>query len=628
MRSAAIAAAALVACQASEPERPRPRFDDDHFYSTPWPDDFRTDADGTISLAGFPNPGAIPLIDSYFAFGEQQVGWGTNSGVYLTLEGQVDASLLPSPAESMQEGSAIQLVDVDPYSPYFGERFPVRWHQADVGTAYQLPGMFVVAPLAGFPLRPATRYALLLTTKGFEANPDFQQVFEPGDPRYELWNPLVPALPLLGLDKRDIAVGTVFTTTDPLADMKKLARFVQVRVGPPDLDRELEYLETFPDYTAYRTHYPSPVFTHGQRPYLTGGGNFAYDANGEPVISGFDDLRIAVCVPNDQPMPEEGWPVVIYQHGTGGYYRGLCDSARDLEVGRRLTEGGMVVLGIDQPLHGPRAGTGLTSDLANFNILNPDSGTTNFLQGAVDALYLARALSRRTVHMRTPEGEPILLDPDRITFMGHSQGGMTGAIASAFWAGDVQASLLSGAGGILSITIVERDDIVDFGQLVRQVGRFANDEDVYELHPLIGLIQMLAERTDMVNYAPYWFSEPLDHPGHVPSSVLMTSGTLDAATHYRSAVAMASAGRVPAIRPRASSAFALDLRGLVDSDPQTADNAMSYQGPITAGFLQWTDGSHFVVFDEPHVASMYTDYLFTGSQGTPQIDLPQGPLPR
>jgi hypothetical protein len=84
---------------------------------------------------------------------------------------------------------------------------------------------------------------------------------------------------------------------------------------------------------------------------------------------------------------------------------------------------------------------------------------------------------------------------------------------------------------------------------------------------------------------------------------------------------MAAAGRVPAIRPRATSAVALDLRQLMDSPPFTAENALSYEDPITAGFVQWTDGSHFVVFEETPVAAMYARYLFSGSLGSPVIAL-------
>jgi len=615
----------LVACSPPTPgDLPMPMFQPDAgLYDAPWPDDFRTRADGTLELAELPGPPQVGLIDDYIAFGEQQVGFGNNSAIFLRLNSPADRSRLPSPAESMAEGSSIILVDVDPQSPYLGERFPIRWHESDQVTAYQPEGLLTIAPIAGFPLRPATRYALLLTTDGFAPNPQFQRVFDPGHARNGVWAEVEDLLPLFGLHPDEIAVGTVFTTFDPIEEMGRIARFVQTRLAPPDLDQTLEHLRTYEKQVAFRTHYPSPVFTHGERPFQSTGGEFRFDASGDPLIASWDDMRLSVCTPIDYiHAPEGGWPVVIYQHGTGGYYRNFCDSNRDLEVGRVMAQTGFIGLGIDQPLHGPRAGDGSTgSDLLNYNVLNPSSATTNFRQGAADALYLARALSRKQVRFTTPEGAEIALDPDRITFMGHSQGGQTGSIAAPFWAGDVQATLLSGAGGVLGITIVERKDPLDFAQLVGSLAQLGEDEPVYELHPVVQLVQMLIERTDMVNYAPYWYSQPLDWPGHVPSSVLMTSGTKDAATPYRTAIALAAAGRVPALYPRASSAQALDLRHLADSPSFTADNALSFDGPITAGFSQWTDGTHFVVFDEPAAAGMYSRYLWSASVGSPIITL-------
>lgn len=611
--------AAGVGCAPAPGDLPRPLFDPaGGFFDAPWPDDHRTSAQGTLDFTGFPTPsGGIALLESYFAFGGRQVGFGTNTGVWLRLDGPPDAARLPNPRESLERGSALVLVDVDPASPWRGERFPVRWHAPETPSLYQPEGLFAVAPVAGFPLRPGTRYALLLTTAGFDPNPSFQRVFDDDDPRRALWRDVLDVLPELGLSRRDIAVGAVFTTTDPVDEMARIARFVQSRLQPPDLELPLEPIREYEAMSAYRTHYPSPVFTHGERPFLVEGGEFRFDSRGDPEIAGWDDLRLSVCVPKGVEPPPEGWPVVIYQHGTGGYYRGFCDSNGALEYGRLFSEIGFVGLGLDQPLHGPRAGEGTGSDLANYNILNPDSGTTNFRQGAADALYLARSLARRPVTMTLPDGSPLRLDNERITFMGHSQGGQTGAIAAAFWAGDVKATMLSGTGGVLAITIVERKDIVDFAQLVASIARFELGEEVHELHPVVGIVQTMVERTDMVNYAPFWFSQPLDFAGHQPTSVLLTSGTNDANTPYRSALALAAAGRVPAIHPRATSAEGLALRGIPDTPPFAARNATAYDGRVTAAFSQWRDGSHFVVFEELAAARMIQRYLESGSLGSP-----------
>ncbi|MCA9568799.1 MAG: hypothetical protein KC656_13195, partial [Myxococcales bacterium] len=143
-----------------------------------------------------------------------------------------------------------------------------------------------------------------------------------------------------------------------------------------------------------------------------------------------------------------------------------------------------------------------------------------------------------------------------------------------------------------------------------------------ELHPVLGLLQMLVEPTDPVNYAPYWFREPLDWPGHAPSPILATSGTLDANTPYRGAIAMAGAAGLPPIPTRASSMPAVDLRGLENTPSPASANATGYEGPLTAGFSQWYEGSHYVIFEEPRAAEMYRTFLRTAVDGQPVIDLP------
>lgn len=456
-------------------------------------------------------------------------------------------------------------------------------------------------------------------------NPAFQDVFDDDHPHHPLWADVPPLLRDAGIRRRSIAGGVIYTTSDPTAELARIARFVQADLPPPDLDLQLDAVESFESFTVYEGRYPSPVFTHGERPYTLEGGGFRFDADGVPEIASWDDMRLAVCVPNDAEMPETGWPVVLYQHGTGGDYRTPCDSASTLEPGAVAARAGFVVLGIDQPLHGPRNGGQPTSDLANFNILNPVSGRSNFRQGAADALYLARGLANRPTTLLLPDGQRIRLDPDAVTFLGHSQGGLTGALASPFWAGDVQAAVLSGAGGLLAITIVDRKDILDFADLVAGVARFQPDEEVHELHPALGVVQMLVEPTDPINYAPHWFREPLAFPGRTPTPVLATSGTLDANTPYRGAIAMAGAAGLPPLPPRATGLPPMELRGIGNAVMPASENAGGWEGPVTAGFSQWYEGSHFVIFQEPRAAQLYQTFLETAVTATPVLDLPPDP---
>jgi hypothetical protein len=585
------------------------------FFDTPWPSDDRRDDDGTISLQGFPNPFAVSLISTYLERAEALQGFGTSSPVYVGFDGPLDPLAMPTPAESLQPGSSVVLLDIDPRSPFRGERVAVQWQQfAFPDSSYASENLLAVAPVFGWPLRGRTRYALLLTTRA--ASPSEAWRASPLDPE------LAELLPELDLEPEDLAIATTFTTQDPVGELADIAWYVQNELGPPVLDNTLQHLVDFTSYSVYRTQYTSPVFTHGEPPYLLEGGNFEFDADGRPLIARWDDMRLAVCVPNGVSAPPEGFAVVIQQHGTGGNYRSHCNSDAGLEIGTRLGEKGLIALSIDQPLHGSRPGADTASDLNHFNVLNPDSASANFRQGAIDAIYLARALARQPLELRTDDGRTFRTDPERVYFLGHSQGGLTGALAAPFFAGDVKATMLSAVGGVLAITIVERTDPLDFAALVKQLLQLPEEELLTPLHPTLGLVQTLVEITDPVNYAPYWFSEAGHWTNHRPTAVLTTSGTRDAATPYRTAVAVAAAARLPLVGDPASSIDVLRMRSGDPMPLPARDTVPAFDGTeLTSGFAQFLDGTHWVVFEEPDASSLVFRWLESMAQGRPVLEV-------
>jgi predicted esterase len=545
-------------------------------------------------------------------------GWGLNSPVYFPLGGQVDTDLLPAPRASLERGSSLVIVNVDEGSPYFGERYPVRWHFQEQPTAYQGKNVLAVSPVHGFPLRPRTTHAFLLSTAIVSRDQAFDEEWNSDAPEYAS---LKNALWRLGMTEDDVGVASLITTGDPVREMAIISDFLHEAVGLPSFALTLEWKRDYKYFRAFRTHYPGPRFTFGERPYLYTGGEFRFDEQGVPLIEGWDDMRLSVCTPFDlENPPEGGWPVVIYQHGTGGDYDGFCNSNRYSEVASRLGSNRIVGLGIDQPLHGTRTVLNTTApDLAHFNLVNPYASRSNFRQGALDAIYLAHALAEQQVVFATPDGDSIPLNPEKVMFMGHSQGGITGAIALPFMGDDIQSAMLSGAGGMLAIAVVHRKDPLDFAELVHGLLRLDEGEELYELHPVLGLVQQLIDVTDPVNYAPYWFHEP-SPIGTRPVPVLASSGIQDAATPYMTAIALATAGRLPAVHPRASQANSLDLRGLSDVYSPVLNNATAWTGEsITAAFSQWRQGDHFVVFDDPEATAMYEEFFVSTVAGESMI---------
>lgn len=604
---------AAFACAPGPIDGPMPVYDADGigFFDTPWPSDRRLDDDGTLAVQTFPNPYDVSLVTTYLDRAGAMTGFGTSSPVYLGFDGPLDVARMPTPEGSLADDSALVLADIDPDSPFFGERFPVQWEQWTYDASVYAPEhLLAVAPLHGWPLRPETTYALVVTTGVAQPNPAWLDDWQ-DEPELD------HALFFLGLDRQDVAIATVFTTSDPVDELRRIAWFVREEVGPPPFEHALEHLANHDDYTAYRTHYQSPVFTFGEPPFLVEGGAFQFDEDGTPEIARWEDLRLAVCIPDDLPEPPSGWPVVIFQHGTGGSYRDFCNSDARYEVARRLGERGIIGVGIDQPLHGNRPGAESASDLAHFNIVNPDSGATNFRQGAADAIYLARSLARAPWTFALPDGASVRTDPGRVMFMGHSQGGLTGALATPFFGDDVKASMLSGAGGVLAITVVERKDVLDFALLVRELLDLQDDEPLTPLHPVLGMVQTLVEITDPVNYAPYWFSQRGDWDGHRPTPVLLTSGTEDAATPYTTAVALAAAGRLPFVGEPATRAEALRMRVGEPMALPCVEGARGFDGErLTSGFAQFLGGTHWVVFEEAPASDLATNFLDSTADGT------------
>ena len=294
-----------------------------------------------------------------------------------------------------------------------------------------------------------------------------------------------------------------------------------------------------------------------------------------------------------------------------------------MQVGAKLAEVGMIGIGIDQPLHGTRM-TPDTSDIHRFNFLNPASALGGFRQGALDAIYLVNALTSRQVTFEVDATDDsgqfaVPLNPNKVLFMGHSQGGLTGSIALP-WLGDqIQGAVISGAGGGLFTTLMERKNPIDLKLTIESL-LLMEDEDLTALHPVTGLIQHIVEPTDPINYAPFWFKRS-GHWNQKPTSVLVTSGKNDTMTPHETAEALASAAGMGIVSPAMNEPVSHSLQQLDVYTPPVQNNLVGFHGDqVTGALSQWPDGNHFVVFDIPEAAIMYRDFLRGAADGAPSID--------
>jgi len=275
----------------------------------------------------------------------------------------------------------------------------------------------------------------------------------------------------------------------------------------------------------------------------------------------------------------------------------------------------MAGIGIDQPLHGSRnQGKTFDVDTATFNFANAKAARANFRQSAVDTFSLTRLLKNGiTIPANiSPSSEEICFNKENIGFFGHSQGGLSGSLAMAY-EDDIKSWVLSGAGGGLTITILERKDTVDFEALMTFLLQLDPGEKLSELHPTMLVIQSGVDVTDPIAYAPYWIQRN-DHSGN--KNILLTSGENDEQTPHRTGAALAVAARLPIVAPQELDILEYTLLGM---DPIDAPVTGNIAGTHTAGFLQWPGYSnsanshvnHFLIFNSPEAINASMKFLRT-----------------
>ncbi len=628
--------------------------DGDRFFDHPWPSALRMDADGTIHHHGFYNPTKAVVVEDYINATRGRLhGFSPAAAITLRFSGDLDTATLPEePTATLSPDASVQLVDVDPASPERGSRrlAQVSFRAAE-GVYYPADSLFVL-PALGHPLRPGTRYAVVVTRdakdvagRGVAPSPELSAVLGtgPDDPRAAparaAFGDAVSQLAQAGVSADRIAHLTVFTTGDPTEETRRIASWVRTNVKTPTATALLQKERTA-SFDAYEGSYgPSPNFQKGVAPYAkpADGGDFAFDAAGAPILQDTFDARFVLLVPNAAvcPMPASGYPVVLYAHGTGGDYRSLVgDGTAD-----RLARACVASVGVDQIFHGTRPGAPSESDpsyestvdLLFYNLNNIASARTAGRQSAIDVLQEARLFTETKLVVPanvSRTGAPLLFDATRLGFFGHSQGSLNGTLYLAIDE-SARGGVLSGAGSMLTVSLLEKTKPApSVAAAVRALLGLTRDKaaelDVF--HPILNLTQTMLDAIDPIHYQRLLITEPL--AGAAPKSVLMTegvnadgSGDSFAPPHGIELGAVATG--LPRLAPGVHAIVEAGWVGLGDVDATAGLMGNLAHGKATGALAQFSpthgEDGHFVAFDEPTAQTLTIVFLQSLLAGAPRI---------
>lgn len=587
------------------------------FFAMPFPSDARPRKAGTPELAGWemsrwPQPAGQPGVYVRFLDGRLTAA-GPSSAIYFRFSAPIDEKSLPQDAgESLAALASASVVDVTPGSPTYGVQAPMlaAFHVEE--GQFIGPNWLTLRPVPGVPLRENTTYAAILTRRlrgaqgeSVQRDADLERLLDaaapPDEPYKSAWTQHAPLRAFL--QQRGIAeavVGaTVFTTQKATEIMSQLRASVYAN-GPVPAPLDFKYLRDHDGLCSVFTGiFESPNFQVGDPPYLNEGGSIKVDSKGLPVPSRTERLRFALSVPHGE-MPRDGWPIILYAHGTGGDYQTFIRETLDIRAARIEMPDGppvqMAMIGIDQVLHGSRDPSHSDPELTFFNMNNLAAARDNVKQGGADDFQLLRLVENFAIDKAPGTGplkdRAIKFDKNRIYFVGHSQGGLTGPLFLGVEP-KVKAAVLSGAGSVLILSLLHKRAPTDIGALVEGLLQETATED----HPLLNLLQAYFESADPNNYGPLMFRRP--PAGVPPKSIFQTLGLVDNYTPDPNIAAFALSLGVQPIGPRLYDIAGLELSTQRWGARPVVNNVA--EGRATGVLHQYSQAEesdgHFVIFD-------------------------------
>ncbi len=453
--------------------------------------------DGTINI-----PVADPnnLGDPQVAL-NQMDGFSTISPIVTPMNRQLDPA-------SVGVGTSVVVLEVDAsITMGFATTGVVAPVGADAIAAIPAPGNLILQPLR--PLNPNSTYLVLLTNDltDAEGTPLVRSLtysllasatdltVAPLDGLQQVTRSHLAVASGVGIEPENVVLSWTFntqsirevlqsvkdnTTAQPFAAIKvagaTTTTFAEGAQGKADI-----WIGAL-DVPYYQTAVGDGGAPDALNSFWTGPeGSFLTVNNTTPVVTGTENIPVLISVPNAESvggadMPDDGWPVAIFQHGI------TQDRTNLIAIADAMADAGFAVVAIDMPMHGiTNTEIPINADASPFpndrerhfkiDVVNNDdaldanpdglvdasgahfyqltnlaNSRDNLRQAVADLLVLSASLDG--VQKANPEDPDIKFDVSRKAFIGHSLGGIAGSVFLSYDDSIVSATLAMPGSGI------------------------------------------------------------------------------------------------------------------------------------------------------------------------------------
>lgn len=623
------------------------------FFDFPFPSDFRQQDGQPVSYEGFPTSEEITRQLPTAASGTS--GFSVLPVAYFRFSGPLANRQISERIEP-EASAPLQLIEL-------GEQ-PIRLPlvaETLTPDAYVATNVLAMAPSPGKVLKPKTRYAFLVMRNHVDANNEklgieplmlklLQGEKPPGDAGsrlHDVYRPLRDTLKTLKVNPTEVAAATVFTTGDVVEENARLLKAMRekfsIEIKDLALQRSEKYDASNVCHLAGRVSMPQ--FQKGTPPFNVEG-LFELDSEGLPLQQRLETVPVSLTLPRRQ-MPESGFPLVFYFHGSGGVAKQFVSGGNEefekdpmaWWPASNLAEKGLATAGASLPLSPDRLEG--ASDYAYLNLSNPGALRDTFRQGLIESALLLDALETLTISPALLEACSGIALPatqshyrfsfNRLTVQGQSMGGMYTNLLSA---ADprIQGLVPTGAGGYWSHFILNSTLLPLPQELLS--GLLGTHEQLSHLHPAMHLLQLAWDRVDPLSAVPRLSQQRLE--GHPVRAMYVPVGDNDSFFPRITFDVMALGAGNPVMEPRIWSSqlglqSGMELGTLsaypVEGNMTSQQDGATYTG-VTVQYAIANDDGHRIFRRAPGVRKQYTCFHASLHQtGQAVVVAPDGDCP-